>query len=196
MWLLLPPLSHVSFDMILMLLVSSLVLAIFFLWTLRAHLQGDWQAWGRDYALSVQRDAGVVVEEFPFRKPKLWVWIALPGCMLVTACAALLLPVRIQPLVIAGGMLLVGLVKHGQDKRAFGLVHFLSFAPYWAYAFACAAGLHQPFINDPILCIGIPLLLFAILPAAVVCELYSRSQFRRLQRLLEDTGERKPDAGD
>ncbi|MDH4209325.1 MAG: hypothetical protein OEV76_10655 [Anaerolineae bacterium] len=194
MWLLVPSSSHFDSTVVLGLLVDSLVLSAFCLWMVRTLLRLDWQAWVRSYSLSVQRDAGVVVGEFPFRKPKLWVWIAVPGCMALTWLLVWLAPVRFEPLVIAGGFALFGLVKHGQDRRAFGLVLFLSFAPYWAYAAACAAGLHQPF-TDPVLRIGIPLFLLMV-PAAVVCELYSKGQLRRLQRILKDEGQRARDAGD
>jgi len=191
MWLVLQLASGFTFTRILDLLVISLIMSAAFLWTLRALLRADWRG---HYILSVQRDAGVVVGDHPFREPKLWVWIAVSGCLLVTTWLVWLSPVRFQPLVIAGGLVLFGLVKHGQDKRAFGLVHFLSFAPYWGYAVACAAGLHQPF-TDYALRIGIPLFLLMV-PVAVVCELYSRGQLHRLQRILEDEGQRARDAGD
>ena len=194
MWLLVPSSSRFSFTVVLMLLVTSLVVSASCLWTVRTLLRVDFQALGCDINLSVQRDAGVVVGEFPFRKPKLWVWIAVPGCMALTLLLVWLAPVRFEPLVLAGGFAVFGLVKHGQDRRAFGLVHVLSFAPYWAYAAACAAGLHQPF-TDPVLRIGIPLFLLMV-PVTVACELYSRGQLRRLQRILRDEGQRARDAGD
>lgn len=191
MWLVLQMTSGFTFTRILDLLVISLIMSATFLWALRAVLRADWRG---DYILSVQRDAGVVVGEFPFRKPKLWVWIAVPSCMALTWLLVWLAPVRFEHLVIAGGFALFGLVKHGQDRRAFGLVHFLSFTPYWGYAVACAAGLPQPFA-DSALRINIPLFLLMV-PVAVVCELYSRGQLRRLQRILKDEGQRARDAGD
>ena len=189
MWLLVP--SSTRFSVTAELRLISLLLSATFLWTARTLLRADWR---EHYILSVQRDAGVVVGESPFREPKLWVWIAVPGCMALTVWLMLMSPVRFQPLAIAGGLALLGLVKHGQDRRTFGLVHFLSFTPYWAYAVACAAGLHQPF-TDPALRIVIPLFLLMV-PLAVACELYSRAQFRRLQRILKDEGQRARDAGD
>lgn len=192
MWLLVP--SSTRFSVTAELRLISLLLSAFILWMVRTQLRVDRQAWARSYSLSVQRDAGVVVGEFPFRKPKLWVWIAVPGSIALTYLLVWVAPVRFEPLAIVGGLAVFGLVKHVQDRRAFGLVNFLSFAPYWAYAVACAAGLPQPFA-DSALRIGIPLLLL-IVPVTVACELYSRAQLRRLQRILKDEGQRARHAGD
>lgn len=194
MWLLVPSGSRYDPLAVLGLLMTSLLLSTFILWLVRTNIRVDRQVWARSYSLSVQRDAGVVVGEFPFGKPKLWVWIAVPGCIALTYLLVWVAPVRFEPLAIAGGLAVFGLVKHVQDRRAVGLVHFLSFAPYWAYAVACAAGLPQPFA-DSALRIGIPLFLLMV-PVTVACELYSRGQLRRLQRILKDEGQRARHAGD
>lgn len=189
MWLVVPSSSR-SRPAIIGMLLTSFIISLFTSWmilAIREFFQTDLH---EHYALRVQREAGVVVREPPFRRPKLWDWIGVFGTMAFMMYSMFAWPVRIQPLGIGIGLLLFGLIKHAQDKRAFGLVHFLAFAPYWIYAVACAVGLRQPFADSSLsaLRIGVPLFLLAGL-LVVIAELCSRRQLRRLRRLLANAGE-------
>ena len=202
MWLTLPSSSRFDLEAVLTVCIVSLICAGGCVWHMRRWLGGDWRGFIRERSIRVQQDAGVVVEEPTFREPKWWFWplafIVTPAYVLGVLSFSMQSPQRFQPLVLAGGLTLLGLViLSARDKHARSYwrpVHFIAWGLYWCYALAVAGGLPLPFadVTRPwrssawAIRILVPLVLFTIIQI-VVCEVYSRRQFRRLQRLVDET---------
>jgi len=201
MWLTLPPSSRFDLGAALTVCTVSLICAGVCVSSMRRWLRGDWREFIREQSIRVQQDAGVVVDEPAFREPRPWVWplafIVVPAYVLGVLSFSLQSPQRFQPLVLAGGLTLLGLVvRSARDKHARSYwrpVHFIAWGLYWCYALAVAVGLRQPFADMTrswqssgwAMRTLTPLLLFTIIQI-VVCEVYSRRQFRGLQRLVDE----------
>ena len=165
MWLTLPSSSRFAREAVLMVCIVSLICAGGCVWHMRRWL------------VEVDLGGGMVLGVMSF---------------------SLQSPQRFQPLVFAGGLTLLGLVlRSARDKHARSYwrpVHFIAWGLYWCYALAVAGGLPLPFadVTRPwrssawAIRILVPLVLFTIIQI-VVCEVYSRRQFRRLQRLVDET---------
>jgi hypothetical protein len=163
-------------------------------------LAGGWQDRMRRDARWIQQDAGVVVEEPILTKPRWWWPFALvPGVAwaLGTMWLSFMADARLQPLVFAAGwtaaQIAAYLVMHRIPKSGWSPAHLVSSVLYCCYAAAVAAGMPQPWAGATGLwawdarVVGPLVPLTAIQMAAR--ELYSKRQFRRLQRLLAEGAE-------
>jgi hypothetical protein len=163
--------------------------------------------------LRQQQEAGVVVEPVVLPALRWWFWpfafLVAPGLMVTTLWLSFESPIRLQPLVVAGGFTVLGLAvaaavrAHGRPRVRFGWLHLLPWTLYCGYALAAAAGLPQPLAQvawrwQPAAWSARLMgpLLVVILIAFVVQGIDGRRQLRRLQKLVSDVSPAGTDGTD
>lgn len=183
------------------LFIPAIASYVVHLWMQRHRLRHPIRS-ARERALRMQQEAGVVVAEPSPRRIGWWLWPLAFGVVPAYFMGVLWLsaesPERFQPLVFVVGLTLLGLVvRAAMDARARSYwrpVSFLGWSLYGAYAVAVATGLLQPLVavSAPWRYLAWPLgtiapLVGFILVQVIVSECYSRLQFRRLQRLVNES---------